>query len=235
MKDFQSEIKVKAEPKPTFCKPRPVPFAILDDLYQAYDAGIAKGIWKPTQFNAYGIPVVPIRKKVLPGQPNGKIRVCGDYSVAINASWKLTIIKFPLPEDLMRKLSSGYGIDIADAYNQVLLGPESQKRFALGIHRGVLLQLRLPFGISSAPGYFQEIMDELTGDLKGVATYFDDILVSGVNASEHLENLCALLQCLQDKGHRCRFEKCHFAEPSIEYLGHTLSQKGIAKDQRLML
>ena len=98
-----------------------------------------------------------------------------------------------------------------------MLGPESQKRLALSTHRGVLLQLRLPFGINSAPGYFQEIMDQLTGDLKGVCTYFDDILVSGMNASEHLENLRALLQRLQDKDLRCRLEKCQFAEPSIEY------------------
>ena len=199
LKDFQLEIKFKAESNPTFCKPRPVPFAILDDINQAYDAGIAKGVWKPTQFNAYGTPVVPIRKKVLPGQTNGKLRVCGDYSVAVNAQLETHRYPIPLPEDLMRKLSGGYGfskIDLADAYNQVMLGPESQKRLALSTHRGVLLQLRLPFGISSAPGYFQEIMDQLTGDLKGVCTYFDDILVSGMNASEHLENLRALLQRL---------------------------------------
>ena len=76
-------------------------------------------------------------------------------------------------------------------------------------------------------------MDQLTGDLKGVATYFDDILVSGVNASELLENLHVLLQCLQDKDLQCRFEKCHFAEPSIECLGHTLSQKGITKGSKV--
>ena len=94
----------------------------------------------------------------------------------------------------MRKPGGGHGfskIDLADAY--------SQKRLALSIHRGVLLQLCLPFGISSAPGDFQEIMDQRTGDLKGVSTYFDDNLVSGGNASEHLDNLCALLQRLQDK------------------------------------
>ena len=68
-KDSQSDIKFKAESKPTFCKPRPVRFAILDDLNQAYDAGIAKRVWKPTQFNACGTPVVLIRKEVLPGQP----------------------------------------------------------------------------------------------------------------------------------------------------------------------
>ena len=119
LKDFQLKIKFKAESNPTFCKPCPVPFAILDDLYQAYDAGIAKGVWKPTQFNAYGTPVVPIRKKVLPGQTNGKLRVCGDNSVAVNAQLETHRYPIPLPEDLMRKLSGGYGfskIDLADAY-----------------------------------------------------------------------------------------------------------------------
>jgi hypothetical protein len=140
-----------------------------------------------------------------------------------------------LPEDLMRKLSGGHGftkVDLADAYNQVMLGPESQKRLALSTHRGVLLQLRLPFGISSAPGYFQEIMDQLIGDLGGVTSYMDDILVSGLNASEHLRNLRALLQRLQDKGLRCRKEKCLFAQPSVEYLGYTLSSKGVAKGRK---
>ena len=32
-------------------------------------------------------------------------------------------------------------------------------------------------------------MDQLVGDLPGVAVYLDDILVSGANAEEHLQNL----------------------------------------------
>ena len=35
----------------------------------------------------------------------------------------------------------------------------------LSTNRGVLLQMRLPFGITSAPGNFQEIMDQLTSCL----------------------------------------------------------------------
>ena len=123
-------------------------------------------------------------------------------------------------------------VDLADAYNQVMLGPESQKRLALSTHRGMLLQLRLPFRISSAPGYFQEIMDQLIGDKGGVTSYMDDILVSGSNVSEHLWNLRALPQRLQDKGLRCRKEKCLFAQPSVEYLGYTLSSKGVAKRRK---
>ncbi|XP_012936139.1 uncharacterized protein K02A2.6-like [Aplysia californica] len=138
----------------------------------------------------------------------------------------------PQPEDLMRRLGRGHcftKIDLADAYNQICLGPESQKKLALSTHKGVLLQKRLPFGITSAPGYFQEIMDQLTQDLPGVAVYLDDILVSGNNAAEHLQNLRGLLQRLQDKGLRCRLEKCSFAQPFVEYLGHYLSKNGIAK------
>ena len=58
----------------------------------------------------------------------------------------------------MRRLDSGYyfiKIDLVSAYNQISLSPESQKRIALSAHRGVLLQKRLPFGIKSAPNYFQ--------------------------------------------------------------------------------
>lgn len=70
----------------------------------------------------------------------------------------------PSPEQLMHKLSGGYGftkINLADAYNQIPLGPEFQKRLALSNHTGVLLQKRLPFGITLAPGCFQEIMEQL--------------------------------------------------------------------------
>ena len=45
--------------------------------------------------------------------------------------------------------------------------------------------MRLPFGITSVPGYFQEIMTQLTSDLQDVAVYLDDILVSGKNAEDH--------------------------------------------------
>ena len=131
----------------------------------------------------------------------------------------------------MRKLGRGYcfsKIDLANAYNQICLSPDSQKKLALSTHKGVLLQKRLPFGIKSAPGYFQEIMEQLTQNLRGVAVYFDDILVSGDNAKDHLMNLRALFKRLEEKGLRCNREKYVFAQVSIHYLGHTLSSRGIA-------
>ena len=236
LKDFSLDIRFKPEAKPIFKKPRPVPFSILQDLNEAYEAGIKRGVWELTDFNSYGTPVVPIRKSPLPGQAKASIRVCGDYSVTVNSQLEDHRQPIPLPEDLMRKLGRGYcfsKIDLANAYNQVCLSPDSQKKLALSTHKGVLLQKRLPFGIKSAPGYFQEIMEQLTQNLRGVAVYFDDILVSGDNAKDHLMNLRALFKRLEEKDLRCNREKCVFAQVSIDYLGHTLSSRGIAKGSKV--
>ena len=80
LKNFELEVKFKDDVKPVFCKPRNVPYAIQEDLVQAYEAGIKRGVWERTQFNDFGTPVVPIRKTPLPGQATAKLRVCGDYS-----------------------------------------------------------------------------------------------------------------------------------------------------------
>ena len=90
----------------------------------------------------------------------------------------------------------------------------------------------VPFGISSATGYFQDIMNQLTSDLTGVAVYLDDILISSTTAEDHLNNLRQLLKRLNDKGLRCRIEKCVFAEDSVTYLGHTISRNGISKSPK---
>ncbi|KAK7091479.1 hypothetical protein V1264_009152 [Littorina saxatilis] len=236
LKDFELDVKFKSDAKPVFHKARPVPFALRDDLAKGYEEGIAKGVWKPVQFNEYGTPVVPIRKAQTSGTLKPKLRICGDYSVGINDQLEDHRHPMPLPEELMQKLGSGFGytkIDLADAYNQIKLAPESQRRLALSTHRGVLLQQRLPFGIKSAPGYFQEIMENLTCDLPGVAVFQDDILVSGKDANDHLSNLERLLIRLNDKGLRCRREKCEFAQASVEYLGHTISAEGISKRSKV--
>uniref|UniRef100_A0A5S6R646 Reverse transcriptase domain-containing protein n=1 Tax=Trichuris muris TaxID=70415 RepID=A0A5S6R646_TRIMR len=168
------------------------------------------------------------RKKVM-------VRVCEEYSVTVNPQLEIHRHPMPLPDDLMRKLSGGYyftKFDLANAYNQIKLAPESQRRLALR-HHGVLLQTRQPFGISSAPDYFEKIMEQLTSDLRGVAVYLDDIHVSGNNAEEHVQNIRALFERLSEKGLRCKLENCSFAQRAIEYLGHVLSRHGVSKGSRV--
>ena len=76
-------------------------------------------------------------------------------------------------------------------------------------------------------------MDQLTKDLPGVAIYLDDILIFGNDADDHLSNLQRLLQRLEEKGLRCRLEKCPFAQLYVEYLEHLLSKQGLAKGPKV--
>ena len=221
-------MKLKADVVPVFHKARPAPFALRDDLVKGYEEGITNGVWKPVQFNEYGTPVVPIRKAHTSGSLKPKLRICGDYSVCINDPQEDLRHPLPLPEELMQKLGGGFGYtktDAADAYNQIQLAPESQRRLSLSTHRGVLLK--------SAPGYFQEIMENLTSDLPGVAVFQNGMLVSGQDANDHLSNLKRLPTRLNNTGLNCRRDKCQFAQPSVEYLGHTLSAEGISKGSKV--
>jgi len=82
-----------------------------EELAQAYDGGIARGIWTPAAFNDWGTSVVPVRKALrvcgrsLPNKP--ALRVCGDYSVTVNPQLETHRHPLPLPQELMRKLKGG--------------------------------------------------------------------------------------------------------------------------------
>lgn len=101
LKDFLLEIQFKPDSKPIFCKPRVVPFASQEYLTQAYDTDVTKGVWKPTQFNSYRTPVVPIRIKAAAEGSSPPIRMCGDYSVTVNPQLEPHRYPMPLPDDLI--------------------------------------------------------------------------------------------------------------------------------------
>ena len=172
---MELEIEFKANLKQIFINSSPCFFAIQDDLVRAYDAGIARGIWTPIQFYDWRILWILIRKPPFPKDDKPRLTVCGNLLFCDGKpEMGCTRHSLPLPVELIRKPGRGCcitKIDLADAYIQVRLGPESYKRLALSTHRSALLQNVLPFGILSAPGYFQKIMDDFTSDLPAFAKF----------------------------------------------------------------
>ena len=88
----------------------------------------------------------------------------------------------------------------------------------------------MPFGIKSAQEVFQKRMNQLLGDLPGVETDIDDILVWGTNQEEHDERLEAVLNRCEQINLILNKEKCQFRVPEVTYIGHILNDKGIQPD-----
>ena len=180
----------------------------------------------PVQFSEWATPIVPVIRK------NGGVRICGDFKVTVNLALCVEHYQIPCIEDLFASLSGGQHfskLDLSQAYLQVPVSEDSRKYLTITTHKGMFCYNRLPFGITSAPSIFQKIMDKVLQGLPNVHCFLDDILVTGNDDTHHLENLKAVLSCLEQLGLRVQKEKCKFFRSSLEYLGHIIDSKGLHK------
>jgi hypothetical protein len=220
----EARLYVDPDCKPQCFKPRVVPFALRSKVEQELDRLQAEGVIKPVEYSEWAAPIVPVLKH------NGEVRICGDYKVTVNKAARVD--KYPIPciDDLYSKLAGGshYSkLDLSHAYQQIRLSEESQKLTTITTSKGLFAYTRLCYGVSSAPGIFQRIMEQVVQGIPKVAVYLDDILVSGGTEKDARDNLIAVLSRLQSAGLRLRPEKCSFLQKSCTYLGHYLDQEGI--------
>ncbi|XP_018396948.1 PREDICTED: uncharacterized protein K02A2.6-like [Cyphomyrmex costatus] len=85
-------------------------------------------------------------------------------------------------------------------------------------------------GVKTAPGIFQELMTTMLAGLNGAFAFIDDIIIGGINKSEHDKLLFDVLERIQDYGFKLRIEKCEFARPSILFCGHIIDAQGVKPD-----
>ena len=158
------------------------------------------------------------------------MRICGDYKVTVNPVLDVDHYPLPTPEDLFATLAGGNKfstLDLSHAYQQVCLEEESQKFVTISTHQGLCRYNRLPSGVASALAVFQQLMEKVLQGIPGVVCYIDDVLVTGKDDEEHLRNLEEVLMRLTDREFRLKRAKCHFLQPSVEYLGYKVDADGL--------
>ena len=223
---IKARLELKSNASPRFVKPRSMPYAVRGEVEKELDRLVAEKILRKIDYSDWAAPIVPVRK------PSGSYRICGDYSVTINKHLKVPEHPMPNIEELLTKLNGGEKfskLDLSQAYQQVELEESSQPYVAVNTHMGLYTYTRVPYGISSAPSLFQSVMDRVLEGLK-CGCYLDDIIVTGKDDQEHLENLDRVLSRLEKYGFKLQRSKCEFMQPGVQYLGHSINKDGVRKD-----
>jgi hypothetical protein len=88
----------------------------------------------------------------------------------------------------------------------------------------------VPFGLSNAPIVFMCLMKRVFKDYldKFEVVFLDDILIYSNTEECHLQHLRMVLQVLREHQPYAKLSKCSFYQKQIHYLGHIISEKGIA-------
>ena len=82
----------------------------------------------------------------------------------------------------------------------------------------------LCFGLTNAPGTFQNIMNNVLKDVIGkfVLVYLDDIIVYSKNQKEHYKHLEVVVQLLREHQLYANMAKCKFKKPELPFLWSVL-------------
>ena len=225
MTPHKAKMHMKENAVPKFHKARPVPYALKPAVEAKLDELIAQGILVPVNYSEWASPLVLVPKA------DKSVRICGDYKVTINQYLDIDKYPFPTPQDLFATLSGGKyftTLDLKNAYQQMLVDEDSRKYLTVNTSKGLFQYTRLPYGVASAPSIFQNAMDQILQGLEGVICYLDDILISGKDEAQHLERLDAVLSRLEKCGLKLKKAKCQFMTTEVVYLGHVITEQGIA-------
>lgn len=125
-------------------------------------------------------------------------------------------------------------LDLASAYHQVELAPESRPLTALVSPFGTFQYVRMPFGLASAASVFQRLMSKMLKGIEGLSVFQDDVLIFAPDRISHNVILKEVLSRFQASGVVLRRDKCVFMAKEVEYLGHLVNQGGILPKSSLV-
>lgn len=220
------DLKLRMKPGPVIRqKVRPMNPKMKESADQQIQDWLKDGVISPS-VSEYSSPLVPVKKK------DGSIRWCVDFR---QVNDRIEHDSFPIPkiEELVQG-AAGYklysALDCFAAYNHIRVHKDSKKYTAFSTPDGHYEFDRMPFGLKPAVSVFSRfIVMAMSGvSPEHIKKYLDDMLTHTNDPMKHLEVLEELFQRHQEVGLKLKPSKTLLFQTKVDYLGHQLSQDGIA-------
>lgn len=223
--DHQIELEPGTKP-PALAPYRMAPPELAELKRQLKDL-LDSGYIQPSKA-PFGAPVLFQRKK------DGTLRMCIDYR-ALN---KVTIKnRYPIPliADLFDQLGKAKyftKLDLRSGYYQVRIACGDEPKTTCVTRYGAFEFLVMPFGLTNAPATFSTLMNKIFHPFldQFVVVYLDDIVIYSMSLPEHIDHLRKVFQVLRENELYVKKEKCSFAQPKVEFLGHQICDGKLLMD-----
>ena len=173
-------------------------------------------------------PIVLVRKK------DNSFRFGVDYR-KLNEVTRKDAYPLPRIDDTLNTLAGSRWfstLDLLSGYWQVEVAKEDRPKTAFCTTEGLFEFRVMPFGLCNAPANFQRLMDLVLAGLQWshCLVYLDDVIILGKTFIDHLANLELVFEWLHQAGMKLKPKKFDFLKHKVQYLGHIVSDEGVAAD-----
>ena len=174
---------------------------------------------------------------LLVGKKDGSFRLVCDYR-RLNAVTLCNAQPIPRIQDNLESLGGATifsCLDLNQGFYQVELDKESRAKSAIVTPSGRLLQwTAMPMGLCGSPGTFEKLVEKVFHGLQWeiLLLYIDDIIVFASSYEEAFERLQIVFDKLRNAGLKLKAKKCVLFATQVDFLGHTISEKGVSKDPK---
>ena len=159
-----------------------------------------------TSHSSWSAPII-----VVPKGDGGKCLVI-DYRALNKVTRKFT---WPMPKvkDIFSKLNRATyftTLDLRAGYHHIPLDKSSILKTAFNSPFSKYEYVKVPFGLTQAPAYFQELMTSILKDFPFAIAYLDNIIIFSKTPQEHLSHSCMVFEKLKSANLSMKKSKCSF-------------------------